>query len=58
MVRGVATVFGVFAMLIITVAGAWALWWLSTTFIRQHARRKRQREIEQLQKMAEKKDGQ
>ena len=58
MIRGVVTVFGTIAILIIAVVGAWALWWMVTMFIQQYERRKRQREIEQLQKMAEKKDGQ
>ena len=57
MIRGVAVVFGVLAILIISVVGGWILWWVGSRFIHQYARWKRQREIDQLQKMAGKKDG-
>ena len=56
MIKGVVTVFGVLAILLLVAVGSWALWWIGKTFIRQYERWRRQREIEQLQRMAEKKN--
>ena len=52
MIRGVAVVFGVLAILILLVIGGWILWWVGSRFIHQYERWKSDRDIAQLQKMA------